>query len=978
LEQRLQNNSFVPATVMNHHQCFNAEAAVGERTRLLSLEKECFGDEWSLGEEENDEHERLQNPRPSVAYHSLDFDRIVNEYSTAAALERHCKVFQSKKQNKHNKQQQKYGCHSSGDDGTKLAASERAEQEVRFSNLGFIATRWVLTILVGLCTGLTAVVILHFVEVLVEFRVDTLNRQLQFISKENNANQDLMGSTSNEEVPSRWFDYAAVTFGMPGVYAGYMILNLFLVITSSILCLTFAPAAVGSGIPEVMAYLNGVQVGDFDSPKLFVVKLIGTIFSVASGLVIGPEGPAVHLGSILGACITRLGDLEFVLRRFRQRHPAEARQCGCDEIKTIDRDEDDIILGDEYDDGEYEIGDFLDDDESEDEEMDTGGSWISYISFYLSHFRNDLERRNLISVGAASGFASAFGAPVGGLLYSFEEASSFFDHAMLWKTLVGTVLATCCIAISNGDFTKYSMLSLEIGVQEEDLRARFGEVPLYVVMGVLGGILGGSFNNTYRYVNHKRKEFYGKLAHDKKRYVACKLLESALVSLLTSAVMLTVPLRASWACKRLTRKVAKQEILSAQAYVHRYNCHEKRYINEIGSILFGSREASIKDILTDPESFEPATLLTVAIVFLSLMTVTFGISVPSGMFMPTVLTGSCLGGYLGCEFQKHLISTVHPSDFALIGAAAFLSGMQRNVVSLCVILMEGTGQTKAIIPIIITVVCARSVGDFFSEGIYEIGIELKEYPYLEHGEKFIYDAFSAKDVMAKNIDCLNLVERAGSVEALLHRSNHQAFPVVNNKDGQYRGMVRRDQLVVALACKLFLETSGIDQDIEDPRVSFGGLHDEPLLVCSLHKEKRLSLNRISSAPGAFSPWLQDNVFVDGSEEEGTKLLFGVDATLPSGMLARSFRTVTKTVEGKGIPSISEEEYDLHIDIGSLMNRGALSVSAAYPLSKTIHTFSSLGLRHLPVLTPGGLVAGMITRHDLSDEHIMTMIGEKLK
>lgn len=89
--------------------------------------------------------------------------------------------------------------------------------------------------------------------------------------------------------------------------------------------------------------------------------------------------------------------------------------------------------------------------------------------------------------------------------------------------------------------------------------------------------------------------------------------------------------------------------------------------------------------------------------------------------MPTVLVGSALGGCAGIEFDKWLSHDASPSTFALLGAAALLAGIQRNVVSLCVILVEGTGQTKILIPVIVTVVAARYVGDLFCHGIYHIG-----------------------------------------------------------------------------------------------------------------------------------------------------------------------------------------------------------------------------------------------------------------
>ena len=43
---------------------------------------------------------------------------------------------------------------------------------------------------------------------------------------------------------------------------------------------------------------------------------------------------------------------------------------------------------------------------------------------FFERFRNSEDRRNFISAGAAAGVASAFGAPVGGLLFSMEEVST--------------------------------------------------------------------------------------------------------------------------------------------------------------------------------------------------------------------------------------------------------------------------------------------------------------------------------------------------------------------------------------------------------------------------------------------------------------------------------------------------------------------------------------------------------------------------
>lgn len=60
------------------------------------------------------------------------------------------------------------------------------------------------------------------------------------------------------------------------------------------------PGAMGSGIPEVMGFLNGVNYEGAISISTFVVKIFGTLFAMCGGLCIGSEGPLVHMGAIVG------------------------------------------------------------------------------------------------------------------------------------------------------------------------------------------------------------------------------------------------------------------------------------------------------------------------------------------------------------------------------------------------------------------------------------------------------------------------------------------------------------------------------------------------------------------------------------------------------------------------------------------------------------------------------------------------------
>lgn len=60
------------------------------------------------------------------------------------------------------------------------------------------------------------------------------------------------------------------------------------------------PGALGSGIAELMAYLNGIKYPNFIGMRTLATKVFGCSLAVSAGLCIGKEGPLAHIGAIVG------------------------------------------------------------------------------------------------------------------------------------------------------------------------------------------------------------------------------------------------------------------------------------------------------------------------------------------------------------------------------------------------------------------------------------------------------------------------------------------------------------------------------------------------------------------------------------------------------------------------------------------------------------------------------------------------------
>lgn len=140
--------------------------------------------------------------------------------------------------------------------------------------------RWIVILLIGVLTALTACFIVVAVDQL-------SSKKLGLIMALMNDCDDTKNFCSQLPLIA-WMSLNALMVGLGAALVTY-----------------WAPVAAGSGIPAIKCYLNGVKVPQVVRIQTFIAKAVGVVLSVAGGLASGKEGPMIHCGSVIAAGISQ-------------------------------------------------------------------------------------------------------------------------------------------------------------------------------------------------------------------------------------------------------------------------------------------------------------------------------------------------------------------------------------------------------------------------------------------------------------------------------------------------------------------------------------------------------------------------------------------------------------------------------------------------------------------------------------------------
>ncbi|KAK6167989.1 hypothetical protein SNE40_021902 [Patella caerulea] len=432
------------------------------------------------------------------------------------------------------------------------------------------------------------------------------------------------------------------------------------------------------------------------------------------------------------------------------------------------------------------------------------GNIFSYL--FPKYGRNEAKKREILSAASAAGVSVAFGAPIGGVLFSLEEVSYYFPLKTLWRSFFCALMAAFVLRSIN-PFGNDHLVMFYIDYNEPWY---IQELIPFIFLGALGGIYGWFFIKfNIKWCKYRKTSSLGK-------YPIIEVLIVVFVTALLSFPNSYTRMNGSELIRLLVQRCGPEDSTELCDY-SRNMTNDHPYM---GSAI--ASDGVIRAVWK----------LALALLFKSLITIfTFGIKVPCGLFIPSMAVGAILGRVMGIGVeqlvmaypnsplfsnmcQSRQICTVTPGLYAMVGAAAALGGVTRMTVSLVVIMFELTGGLQYIVPMMAAAMTSKWVGDALGrEGIYDAHIALNGYPYLDSKEEFTHQTIAA-DVMrprcwrygleVRNDPPLCVITQdsmtVDEIEGILKTTEHNGFPVVVSRESQYLvGFVLRRDLNLAIA-----------------------------------------------------------------------------------------------------------------------------------------------------------------------------------
>ncbi|GAB4372836.1 MAG: chloride channel protein [Calditrichia bacterium] len=334
----------------------------------------------------------------------------------------------------------------------------------------------------------------------------------------------------------------------------------------------------------------------------------------------------------------------------------------------------------------------------------------------------------LVGAGAGAGLAAVFNAPVTGVLFSLEVVLADFSINAFTPIIFATVIST---TISHYLIGSSPLLKVPIYYLESVY-----EYPLYVLMGIVGGIVAVSFTK----ILYSTEDFF-----NKQRQIP-QFIKPAIGGALMGIIALKFP------------------------------------------ELYGFDDSAIHDALLARTELWILFVLMIFKIFATSLSLGSGGS--GGLFTPSLFIGATFGACYGSLMQILFPNiTASPGAYALVGMGVMIAGTTHATISALVLIFEITRNYQVILPLMLgTIIATITARLIMRENIYTKKISLSG-EYIFRGRNMtLLQSIPIRQHIQKKFESIREDMPFAQILKLFRESEHSAFPVLS-KDKKLVGVI---------------------------------------------------------------------------------------------------------------------------------------------------------------------------------------------
>lgn len=384
-------------------------------------------------------------------------------------------------------------------------------------------------------------------------------------------------------------------------------------------------------------------------------------------------------------------------------------------------------------------------------------------------------RRITLLVGCASAAAMSaiFKAPIAAIIFALEVLMLDLTMAALVPLLIASVTAALVSYVFMGHFTVYNFQAIE--------QFNLGNIPFYIILGVLAGLISLSFTKIYNFV----EDFFDKIKTWYSKLILGVTVLGVLLFFLPS--------------------------LYGEGY------------DVVSSSLRGDYSELFKNSMFYEfhENVIAIILMFVAVIFLKSFatSATFGAGGIGGIFAPTLFIGANTGLFLG-EILRYLgYESVVASNFALIGMCGLIAGVLHAPLTAIFLIAELTGGYQLFVPLmIVSTISYTTIKYFVKTSVYTRQLSRRGELFTHDKDKMVISLMNVKDLLEIKFNTIHRDANLGELVKVITASKRNVFPVIDD-NGMFHGVVHLNDIRDVIFKSELYETMMVSSLMHDPMTS---------------------------------------------------------------------------------------------------------------------------------------------------------------